>query len=205
LHKTYLKDFLKKPINPRALPRSGCVDISGTSKKAVKSGPAMVRRFRRDGPKGQQIIAKGTYMISLAMQQRRPPGIPTASLSRSLRRACVRPVFSSRPKQLFDDFKRHDPAMSKHCARVRRYPLRLSPQLSLQTQFQICLTRALLQLQQRAGTQFDPALASVFVRRLAHYPSSVKEIRAAQNKPPSFFRFSPSQGDMPWNRVLQLA
>lgn len=81
-------------------------------------------------------------MISLAMQQRWRPGMPTASLGRPFRRACIRPVLFSWATKLFEDLKRHDPATSKHCVAVRRYPLRLSPQLSLQTQFQICLTRA---------------------------------------------------------------
>ncbi len=142
-------------------------------------------------------------MISLAMQQRWRSGMPTASLGRSFRRACIRPVFSSWAKKLFDEIKRHDPHLSSHGVRVRRYALRLATQLALPTQLQICFTKALLQLQQLIGSEFDPALAAVFVRRLAHYPSSVKEIRAAQNKPPSFFRFSSSPADMPWNRVLQ--
>jgi HD-GYP domain-containing protein (c-di-GMP phosphodiesterase class II) len=139
-------------------------------------------------------------MFSFAMQERWRPGIPTASLGRSFRRACIRPV-----KKLFEDLKWHDPATSIHGVRVRRYALRLATQLALQTQLQVWLTKTLLQLQQRTKTEFDRALAAVFVRRLAHYPSSIKEIRAAQNKPSISFRFSPSPADMPWNRVLQLA
>jgi HD-GYP domain-containing protein (c-di-GMP phosphodiesterase class II) len=144
-------------------------------------------------------------MFSLKMQQRSRPGKPSDSLGSSFRRACVRPVFSFWAKKLFDEFKRHDPATSSHGVPVCRYALRLATQLRLQTQLHIYLTKALLQLRQRIGSEFDPALAAVFVRRLAHYPSSVNEIRAAQNKRPSFFRFSPSPADMPWNRVLQLA